>query len=574
MLPPEVLRIVLLIGLAATGYMLILAWNDDRSVSKGPVTYAESPVIENAAASDVVEALPGIPADAQAQPDSPSNSDLPDVQAGGAEGLAVPSQAPAAVNTARLIKVVTPTHWLWIDLLGGDIVRVQLPKYPVALDQPDVPFKLLEKENTRLYVAQSGLVGPAGTDTEQRPLYVSDVSEVELTEGSREVVLRLDRPQGQVRKIFTFRADDYLIDLRFEMDNQTAEPIQAALFAQIKRDSKEPLASDTFSLGPQPYLGAAYTTVEERYRKVEFEDVDEARFDETVDGGWVAFLQHYFLSAWIAPTDVSNRFFGRRSNDGRYLFGFVSPMTQVAEGGTGVWQSQFYVGPKDQKRLEEISPNLNLTIDYGFLWWLATPLFMLLDFLYEMVGNWGVAIILLTVVVKLVLYPLSAAGYKSMANMRRVAPAMKKLQERYANDREKLSREMMALYKKEGANPLGGCLPMLLPMPIFIALYWVLFESVELRQAPFFLWIHDLAVMDPFFILPLLMGASTYWMQSLNPQMGDPMQQRMMKMMPIMFTVLFLFFPAGLVLYWLVNNLLSIAQQQYVYRRAEQAQAA
>ena len=246
----------------------------------------------------------------------------------------------------------------------------------------------------------------------------------------------------------------------------------------------------------------------------------------------------------------------------------------VAPGATGVWESQFYAGPKDQKRLEEIAPNLNLTIDYGFLWWIAIPLFALLDWMHELVGNWGLAIILLTVVVKAVLYPLSAAGYKSMANMRRVAPQLKKIQERYSNDREKLSREMMALYKKEGANPLGGCLPMLLPMPIFIALYWVLFESVELRQAPFMLWIDDLAQMDPYFILPLLMGASTYMMQSLNPQVGDPMQQKMMKMMPIMFTVLFLFFPAGLVLYWLVNNLLSIAQQQFVYRQAEKAQQA
>ena len=213
-------------------------------------------------------------------------------------------------------------------------------------------------------------------------------------------------------------------------------------------------------------------------------------------------------------------------------------------------------------------------MDYGFLWWLAVPLFYMLDWFYGLVGNWGVAIILLTLVVKAVLYPLSAAGYKSMANMRRVAPAMKKLQERYANDREKLSKEMMALYKKEGANPLGGCLPMLLPMPIFIALYWVLFESVELRQAPFALWIDDLAAMDPYFVLPLLMGASTYLMQSMNPQVGDPMQVKMMKMMPIMFTVLFLFFPAGLVLYWLVNNLLSIAQQYYVIRQTEKAQGA
>jgi YidC/Oxa1 family membrane protein insertase len=276
----------------------------------------------------------------------------------------------------------------------------------------------------------------------------------------------------------------------------------------------------------------------------------------------------------VANQDQENTFYGNRRNDGTYVFGFTEPLKEVAPGSTGIWSMQFYAGPKDQLILEEIAPNLNLTVDYGFLWWLAVPLFYLLDWLHTFAGNWGVAIILLTVLVKLVLYPLSAASYRSMANMRRVGPQMKKLQERYSDDRQKLSQEMMALYKKEKVNPLGGCLPMLLPMPIFIALYWVLFESVELRQAPFFLWIDDLAAMDPFFILPLLMGASMYVQQLLSPAVGDPMQMKMMKMMPIMFTVLFLFFPAGLVLYWLVNNILGVAQQWWVIRQTENAQVA
>ena len=264
----------------------------------------------------------------------------------------------------------------------------------------------------------------------------------------------------------------------------------------------------------------------------------------------------------------------------------------MADGAVGEWSTRFYAGPKDQKSLEKIAPNLNLTVDYGFLWWIAQPLFTVLDWFYGVVGNWGFAIILLTLLVKAILYPLSAHSYKSMANMRRVGPQMKRLQERHADDRQKLSQEMMALYKKEKVNPLGGCLPMLriyreekvnpmggcLPImvqiPVFIALYWVLFESVELRHAPFMLWINDLAAMDPFFILPLAMGASMFLQQSLSPVVGDPMQVRMMKMMPIMFTALFLFFPAGLVLYWLVNNVLSIAQQWYVIRRTEAAQAA
>lgn len=578
MLPPEVLRIVLLIGLAATGYLMILAWNDDREQSQSPVTYSDAPVLSDGSGEAPVVASEPI---SDPSPGSLEDSDIPD------DSLLIPSAGTPAQESAvdnapvqqggndRLVKVTTPSQVVWIDRLGGDVVRVQLPGYPVSLDQPDVPYQLLESSPVHTYVAQSGLMGPDGTDGSgrARPLYSAPSLEIDLTDGGQ-VVLLHQEGEVDIRKVFTFRADDHLIDMRYEMDNTTDRPLTAALFAQIKRDDRRPPSEESFALAPQPYLGAAITTPEERYMKVEFEDVEEQRFEIRVEGGWVAMLQHYFLSAWVAPQEALNNFYGYRGRDGLYRFGFTSQAQVIAAGETGVWQTQFYAGPKDQKRLEEIAPNLNLTIDYGFLWWLAIPLFWLLDQLHGMVGNWGVAIILLTVVVKLILYPLSAAGYKSMANMRRVAPAMKRLQERYANDREKLSREMMALYKKEGANPLGGCLPMLLPMPIFIALYWVLLESVELRQAPFFLWIEDLSKMDPFFVLPLLMGASMYWMQSLSPQMGDPMQQKMMKMMPIMFTVLFLFFPAGLVLYWLVNNVLSVAQQQFVYRQADKAKAA
>ncbi|NKC00457.1 MAG: membrane protein insertase YidC [Pseudomonadales bacterium] len=573
MLPPEVLRIVLLIGLAATGYMMILAWNDDRQQTKAPVQYADDPIV-----ADLAAPVPGVvtPNPVPGATDSPtgSHSDVPDASLLSDAPIAVEAPTLSVANSARLVRVNTRALSVWIDLEGGDLVRVRLKGFPVELDQPDVPYQLLERSSSRVYTAQSGLIGTDGPDSASRPLFATSRELYELNEAPGEVVLTTNFKGNAVRKIFSFQPDDHLLGVRYEMENASSQPLQAAMFAQIKRDDRPPSTDESFSLAPQPYLGAAITTPEERYLKVDFEDIDEEGLDERVEGGWVAFLQHYFLSAWISPEGQPNRFYGRKGSDGRYLFGYTGPLTTVAPGATGVWESQFYAGPKDQKRLEEIAENLNLTIDYGFLWWVAIPLFSLLDWMHDLVGNWGIAIILLTIVVKAVLYPLSAAGYKSMANMRRVAPQLKKIQERYANDREKLSKEMMALYKKEGANPLGGCLPMLLPMPIFIALYWVLFESVELRQAPFMLWIDDLAQMDPYFILPLLMGASTYMMQSLNPQVGDPMQQKMMKMMPIMFTVLFLFFPAGLVLYWLVNNLLSIAQQQYVYRQAEKAQQA
>jgi YidC/Oxa1 family membrane protein insertase len=566
MLPPEVLRIVLLIGLAATGYLMMLAWSEDQQQARAPVEYSDAPSVAGDLSPDLAPSLVP-PAQPSTQSDVPDDSLLGDASV---VSKPVPTGTAAA---ARLVKVTTKALNVWLDLEGGDIVRVQLIGYPVALDQPDTPYQLLERGATRVYVAQSGLIGKDGPDGAGRPVYQADQPEYAFLDAPGRVTLSTEFRGSQIRKIYEFDPEEHLLNMRYEMDNRGVEPLQAAMFAQIKRDSQPPSMDEAFSLAPQPFLGAAITTPEERYLKVDFEDIDETVLDERVEGGWVAFLQHYFLSAWVSPPTQPNRFYGRKGSDGRYLFGFTGPLTTVEPGQTGVWESQFYAGPKDQKRLEEIADNLNLTIDYGFLWWLAMPLFFLLDWLHGLVGNWGIAIILLTVVVKAVLYPLSAAGYKSMANMRRVAPQLKKIQERYANDREKLSREMMALYKKENANPLGGCLPMLLPMPIFIALYWVLFESVELRQAPFMFWIDDLAQMDPYFILPLLMGASTYWMQSLNPQVGDPMQQKMMKMMPIMFTVLFLFFPAGLVLYWLMNNLISVAQQQYVYKRAEKAQA-
>jgi YidC/Oxa1 family membrane protein insertase len=425
-------------------------------------------------------------------------------------------------------------------------------------------------------VAQSGLIGPNGLDKNgQRPQYSSSVRELTLDEndGQSDLVLSTVADGMTVEKVFSFTADKYLLDVSYRLTNTSNVAFTAGMFTQIKRDRKAVLTDDSFSLAPDPYLGGAITTIETPYQKVEFDDLDEDVLQAENTGGWVAFLQHYFLSAWVAPADQQIRYYARPTKDNNYLFGFTGPAKVVQPGGSGVWSAEFYAGPKDQVELEEISEHLNLTVDYGFLWWIAIPLFKALTFFHDLVGNWGVAIILLTLAVKLALGWVSARGYRSMANMRRVAPAMKKLQERYSNDREKLSKEMMALYKKEGANPLGGCLPMLAPMPIFLALYWVLLESVELRQAPFMFWIEDLSAMDPYFILPLLMGASTYLMQSLNPQVGDPMQVKMMKLMPIMFTVLFLFFPAGLVLYWLVNNLLSIAQQTYIYKKVENERA-
>ena len=569
----EVQRIVLLAGLAATGYLLILAWNEDYMQPGPSASQSEAPELEDAPTISLPAPFPG---DDMEVPPSAASSDVPDASFIGAQTPVDPASSAAlepsaAADAGRLVRVTTPTMDVWIDRLGGDVRRVRLPQYPVALDQPDRPFELLNVGNGRTYMAQSGLIGPDGLDSGGgRPLFKSDAMHYRVGEGqSLQLSLRTERNGVQVEKSFGFDGGSYLVDVAYRIKNSLDRPFRASLFAQIKRDSKEPIGGETFSMGPQPYLGAALTTAETRYEKLEFEDMDEADFRTTERGGWMAFLQHYFLSAWVANPEEENTYYGRRRGDGTYTLGYAGPLLTVAPGAAGEWRTRFYAGPKDQKELEKIAENLNLTVDYGFLWWLAVPLFWILDWLHGFVRNWGLAIILLTVLVKLALYPLSSASYKSMANMRRVAPQMKRLQERHSDDRQKLSQEMMALYKKEGVNPLGGCLPMLLPMPIFIALYWVLFESVELRQAPFILWIDDLAAMDPYFVLPLLMGGTMYLQQAMAPAMGDPMQVKMMKMMPIVFTVLFLWFPAGLVLYWLVNSALSIAQQWYVMKKAE-----
>ena len=562
----EIQRIILLVALGITAYLLMLAWQ--RDYGRQAVRPAEAPAAEDAAP------LPEAPSEV----DEPTGYDF-DVPEPTAVMDAVESveAVDPAVERARLIEVATPTMMVWIDPLGGDIVGVRLPQYPVSLDQPDMPFVLLDRRADHTYIAQSGLAGPDGIDSRSgRPRYTSALRSYRIEEQPEQVVLRHEQDGIVVEKRFRFDPASYYVELEYAIDNRRAQPITANLFAQLKRDATLPETRGGFNLGPRPYLGAALTTVDSRYEKVDFEDLEDEELREEVRGGWIAMLQHYFLSAWVANPDNVNTYYGypNRRGDGTYIVGFTGPAFTVQPGGMSVVGTGFYAGPKDQQRLEEIAPNLNLTVDYGILWWLAVPLFRLLEIIQSFAHNWGVAIILMTLVIKLLLYPLSAASYKSMAKMRKLAPQMKRLQERHAGDRQKLSQEMMELYRKEKANPLGGCLPMVLQMPVLIAMYWVLYESVELRQAPFFGWVHDLSAMDPFFILPILMGISTYAQQLLSPTPPDPMMARMMKMMPIMFTALFMFFPSGLVLYWLVNNLLAMAQQWFTNYRVEKAQSA
>lgn len=470
-----------------------------------------------------------------------------------------------------IVQVYTDTLQIAIDLNGGDIVEVALPKHLAKLDDPDTPFVLLERSSRRTYISQSGLIGRDGIDSQQRARFSVDSRRFELAPGEDTLTVDLlwEGNNGiRITKRYVLRRGLYLVDVKYLVENNTDQRWQANLFGQIKRDNSAAPTSDT-GMGLQPFLGAATTQPDDRFTKFSFKDMAEDPFKRQLSGGWMAMIQHYFLSAWIPNPEQTHSYSTRVTSDGYNIAGFTSPALVVDPGQTATTAAQFYAGPKNQYRLKEISPYLELSVDYGWLWWIAQPLFWLLTQIQSLVVNWGLSIILLTLVIKAAFYKLSATSYRSMANMRRVQPKMQDIREQFSDDKAKQSQAMMELYRKEKINPLGGCLPILVQMPVFIALYWVLMESVELRHAPFILWIDDLSVMDPYFVLPLLMGASMWFMQKLNPPPPDPMQAKIMQWLPVVFTFFFLWFPAGLVLYWVVNNLLSMAQQWYITRQIE-----
>ena len=464
---------------------------------------------------------------------------------------------------------------LVISADGGDVVSASLPKFPVRLDTPDQPFRLLENNNLRRYVAQSGLIGPDGIDASGNRARYASQGVSNNGDGSHTLTLawKGNDPLGiQVYKRFTAHDVRYDVDVSFDIRNGGSSVASVTSFAQLKRDNTQAPDGNT-GFGVSPYLGAALTQPDERYTKLSFSDLNDEPFSKRLPAGWVAILQHYFVSAWIPSQKASHDYFASQLSNGDNVIGYKNQNVDIAPGSAATITQTLYVGPKDQVALAELAENLDLVIDYGWLWWLAQPLFWLLTLIQEFVINWGLAIIALTIVVKLIFFRLSAASYKSMAKMRTVQPKIQSIRDQYADDKAKQQQAMMELWKKEKINPMGGCLPMLIQMPVFIALYWVLLESVELRHAPFILWIEDLSAMDPYFVLPILMGISMWLMQRLNPAPPDPMQAKIMMYMPIAFTFLMMWFPAGLVLYWLCNNLLSFAQQYVVTRQIEQAAA-
>ena len=470
----------------------------------------------------------------------------------------------------KIVSITTDVIKVSIDTLGGDIVETKLlNNLDKMADQGGKPISIFTRSNGNEFIAESGLIGTNGTDTAAgRPVFTTSANSYELAGGQQALDVDLVYNQGGVEiiKRFEFNASDYRIGIRYIVRNLTTEPWSATFFGQFRRDSHQPETDS--STGMRPFLGAALRETDKNYSKYDFSDIDDESVKTSIQGGWLAFVQHYFVSAWVPPQESKNRYSLRKlqGND-IYLMAVTGEKINVPAGTSAEYKVDLYVGPKNQDVLKELSPYLDLTIDYGFLWMLAKPIFAALQTIQGFLGNWGWSIILLTIFIKILLYPLSAASLKSMAKMRTLQPEMARIKELYGDDRQKAGQEQMALFKKHRVNPLGGCFPMLLQMPVFIALYWVLSESVEIRHSPWIIWIQDLSAKDPLFILPLIMGASMFLMQKLQPAPTDPMQAKVFQLMPVVFTFFFLMFPAGLVLYWTVNNLLSILQQWFVNRQ-------
>ncbi len=550
-------RSIPIVALAIVSYLMVLQWNADYGQAELP-----PPVTTQTASSD----LPETSTPAAISDDVPSATTT--------SGDVVNS--PSAAVSDKLIRVQTDVFDLAIDPLGGDMVQLKLPLFPRRQDRPDVPFQLFNNDPSQLYLAQSGLTGANGPDARAngRPLYSASQSNYKLEDGQDQLVVELNFSEAGVNytKRFTFKRGMYDLGVSYRIDNQSSQTWSGNLFAQLKRDASPDPSSST-ATGSATYLGAALWTAHKPYTKVSMSNMDSGPLKENVQGGWVAWLQHYFVTAWIPEKDSANTVQTRKDSQGNYIIGFTGPALNVSAGASAETSATLYAGPKTQKNLLALSPGLDLTIDYGMLWFIAQPIFWLLVHIHSLLGNWGWSIICLTIVIKLAFFPLSAASYKSMARMRAVAPKLAALKEQFGDDRQKMSQGMMELYKKEKINPLGGCLPILVQMPVFLSLYWVLLESVEMRQAPWMFWITDLSIKDPFFLLPIIMGATMFIQQQLNPTPPDPMQAKVMKLMPIIFTFFFLWFPAGLVLYWVVNNCLSIAQQWYITRKIEAAAA-
>ncbi|MAS09380.1 membrane protein insertase YidC [Salinisphaera sp.] len=568
----ENIRFGLLCAIGVLCFFLYQAWQTDYAPTQADATSANG---QTAGQNDYASAD---------EDDVPSLSSAPESD-GGPEQSSDSRQAQTGqddepvVGEADQIHVVTDRLDVIIDTRGGDLRKVELRGVPVSSEKPDTNLRLINDSAPNFFITQSGLVADGAKAPDHRSTYQAERKEYELEDGqdTLEVPLTWTNQAGhEVTKVYTFHRDSYRIGLNHRVTNNGDSPWRLSQYVRFWRTPYEitgdvPFAQAFFGVGwyDRKDDGDSYS-----YRTESHEDLAENPLELTQQGGWVAMIQHYFIGAAIPPPDSKARFFGQPKDvpnaAGGFATGFIGAQQQVAAGSQADFESTLFVGPKLQDQLESVAPGLGLTVDYGWLTVLAKPIFWVLEHLHALVGNWGVAIILLTFLIKLVFYKLSETQYRAMARMRKFAPRMQQLKEQYGDDRQKLQSKMMELYKKEGFNPLAGCWPMLVQMPVFISLYWVLRESVELRHAPFMLWIQDLSAPDPYYILPVVFGVTMFLQQKLTANVTmDPMQQRIMQIMPVGLAVFFAFFPAGLVLYWCTNNLLSIGQQWYIYRKLD-----
>lgn len=509
--------------------------------------------------------------------DSTLSSPLLPIQAEGSEEVMVDKVAPSSLDAPvenKTIQVKTDVLDLTIDLAQGDIIDAKLLDYPVSVEKPHTPFPLLNNNYQHRYVANSQLFSiinnqPQGIKTADFHFTTAKTSyRLNDTENQLIVTLNGKTAEGlEAKKRFVFKKGSYLIDISYQLMNESPRVWTGYLNTQLLRNFPSEDKSSLFHVGS--YTGASYSSPgKHRYQKVTFKDMMKANLDIASKGGWIAMQQHYFLTAWIPPVDATHRFYSRASDE-TFTIGAVGPLITLSPSAKQTVSAQLYLGPEKQDVLQSIAPGLDLTVDYGWLWFLSSLLFSLMKSIHSLIGNWGWSIVLVTVLIKLAFYRLSATSYKSMAAMRKLQPKLQALKERYPDDKAKVSQATMELYRQEKVNPLGGCLPILIQIPVFIALYWVLLESVQLRQAPFIGWINDLSAADPYHILPVVMGLTMLIQQRLNPAPPDPMQAKIMMFLPVLFTALFWGFPAGLVLYWIVNNSLSILQQWYITRKYE-----
>jgi YidC/Oxa1 family membrane protein insertase len=559
----DIQRLILYAIFFSSAFFLWSAWQQEHAPPPPP------PVVKPAPS-----AVPGeagsVPAP-QATPAAPPTG-------------SVPSAAPAAGTvTSPKVTITTDLYTAEVDTVGGVISLVSLAKHQDATD-PTKPYRVLQRNPDRVFIAQAGLIGAGWPNHETRWEVLPGSRE--LAAGSDRIELRLQAtvPGGsKVVQILTFHRASYVVDVAFDITNATGQPIAPEAYFQITRDTKQAVVQS--SMAPAAYVGPVVHTENKKFEKIDFGEIDKLdadkqrkpKYETTADNGWVGMIEHYFVAAWIPPQDrpVQRRFYTTKAPGGLYTAGVRFTEGTIAPGATGELRAALYVGPQDQDVLARTAKGLDLVVDYGVFTVLAAPLFVFLKWLHGIIGNWGWAIVVMTIVIKAAFYPLNAAAARSMAKMKIIAPKMKALQEQYANDKQALQIKMMEMYKTEKINPLGGCLPILVQIPVFIALYWVLLSAVELRQAPWILWIHDLSAPDPYFVLPVIYAVTAYLQVKLSPTpITDPVQARVMQIMPIAFSVLFIFFPSGLVLYWLVNNILQIGQQWQMNRLLEREAAA